>query len=696
MTHWNFRRLEPMFRPRSVAVIGASADANKIGGRPIAFLRRAGFPHPVYPVNPRQGEIQGVRAYASMGEVAQPVDLAIIALPASQARAAARECVAARVKSILMFSAGMAEAGPEGRQLQETIARECRKAGVPLLGPNSLGLFNANERLFATFSTSFDRSIPSPGGIGVVSQSGAVGTYLQGLADDRGMRFSVFVATGNEADVELADCIGWMADDPATRVILAYVEGCRDGARLRAALALARARGKPVVLLKVGTTETGAAAAASHTGALAGSDAVFNALLRDSGVHRAHSLDEMLDVAYACSTASPMRGTRLGVISVSGGVGVICADAAVESGLEMPQLPVATQKAIRDIVPFASGMNPVDTTAQTMTDRSMFAQMLELMLDAGLYDGVVMFMANAGLNPVDSAFLTGSLIELRRRFPQCLFALCIRSGEEVRRQLEENDILVFEDPVRAVKAVAAAGRIGAQQGSAEAAGTGKAVPPLPHGPLDEVSTKKVLSAAGLRFAEEVLAATREEAMLAAARFGGAVAMKIVSPDIEHKSDIGGVVLGVRGGEEAEAAWERINENVTCNAPAARLLGVSVSPMMSGGVETILGVKRDPVFGTVVMFGLGGVFVEALKDVSIRLAPVTRTGALQMIREIRGYPMLENFRGRAAVDQEAIAAAIVSLSQFAVAQGESIDSVEINPFIALPEGGVGVDALIVRR
>ena len=703
MTQSTPRSLDALFRPASVAIIGASSDPKKIGGRPINHLKNGGFKGAIYPINP-QPEVQGLKAYASLHDVPGAVDLAVIAVPAAGAPAALDECISKGVRAVIMFSSGFGEIDAAGRAVQDAMVAQCRAAGIPMIGPNSIGLFNSVHGLYATFMTSLDKGIPPPGNIGMVSQSGALGAYMQAIATDRGMSFSHFVATGNEADVDVSECIGWMAEDPAIKVILAYMEGCRDGARLRASLARAAANRKPVVIMKVGKSERGAAAAASHTGALAGADAIFDAVFREYGVHRASSVEEMLDIAYACSHGVLPRSDRLAVITVSGGVGVMAADLATEIGLDLPPLPADGQKAVRQIVPFASGVNPIDTTAQTLGDRTLLVRMLSVMLEKGEFDSVFSFMSNQGHSVSDMAVLKPALIDMRARFPDRLFVLCMRAAADVRAELEANGLLIIEDPSRAIRTIAALA--GFSKGFARSAQS--AVPiesaaamakvELPAKP-DEAQSKAILARAGIAFAPEHTARNRDEVLKLADKTGFPLAMKVLSPDIQHKSDVGGVALGIENAAAAGAAWDAMMATIKTKVPAARIEGVLLSPMISGGVETVLGAHRDPVFGPVVMFGLGGVFIEVLRDVVFRPAPVNLDQAHAMIREIRGFPLLTGVRGKAGVDLDRIASSLVALSQFAAAHADSVSSVEINPFIALPKGvqggGCGVDALIVR-
>lgn len=686
--------LDALFRPRSIAVIGASDDPRKIGGRPIRYMLEAKSDVKVYPVNPTRPEVQGLTAYPTASAIPGPVDQAIIAVPARHAEAAVADACAAGVRSIVMFSAGFAEAGEEGIAAQARIMKMIRDAGARLLGPNAMGSFNTADRVFSTFSTAMDRGTPAVGRVGMVSQSGAVGSYLQNLVISRGMAISKFVATGNEADVEAAECLEWMAQDPDTDVLMLYLEGCRNGPALVRALRTARRMRKPVIVFKAGRTEAGQTVAASHTGALAGSVQVFDTVLREGGAYSCHTLTEMVDVTYACAQGRLPVDKTLAIVTVSGGVGVMSTDAAMETGLEMPPVSEATLAAVQQELPLAVGLNPVDTTAQTVGDRAMLTRTVERVLRDRPFGSAMLFFANAGRNAHDMEVLSAPLRKLRAEFPQTQLALCVQSTPEFRQQLEDMGYLVFEDPVFCVKALAGAAELSMMRDQPlvvpEAAGIAREA--LTESP-DEAQSKALLAKAGLRFADERVAASAEEAVAAAEAMGYPVVLKVLSVQIGHKSEVGGVALNLADAEAVRAAFARVTGNAARAVPEAEIRGVTVAQMITGGTQTIIGAHRDPTFGPMVMFGLGGIYTEVLKDTVLRTAPVTHVAALEMIRAIRSFAILDGARGQEKADLEAIAGTIVAVSQFIAAQGPEVESVEINPFIALPQGGFGVDALI---
>ncbi|RZA14252.1 MAG: CoA-binding protein, partial [Lysobacteraceae bacterium] len=384
--------MRALFEPRSVAIFGASSDATKIGGRPVKFLKSHGFTGAIHPINPKSSEIQGLPAYSSLQDVPGPVDHAIIALPQGAVLAAVRSCIAHGVRAITVFSSGFAEVDDAGRAAQAELESLARASGTRILGPNCMGFMNLRSGFLATFAFMVDLGLPPLGRIALVSQSGAFGGQALVMARDKGLPLGAWVTTGNECDVELADCIAHFAQDPDIDVIMGYMEGCKTPARLIAALELARRHDKRVIMVKAGRSEVGRAAVQSHTGALAGDDRVFDAIFREYGVHRAHSVEDFFDVAVAAAAGILPREGRLGVFTVSGGIGVLTADAAEQHGLSLPPLPEPAQRALHALLPHASVRNPVDGTAQVWADMRVFERFLRTMLEQGEYECVLLFL----------------------------------------------------------------------------------------------------------------------------------------------------------------------------------------------------------------------------------------------------------------------------------------------------------------
>ena len=700
--------LDALFAPRSIAVVGASATPTKIGGIPIDLLKRTGYRGRIVPINPKaDGPIQGLQAYPSLRAVGEPVDTAIFAIPEAAVDAALDDAIAAGTRSIVLFTAGFAEVGAAGEAAQRRITEKVRAAGIRLVGPNCLGVMNVHSSAYATFSPAPGIGLVKPGSIGIVSQSGAFGAYAFTLARERGIGMSVWVSTGNEADVQVADAIAWMARDPGTKVIMAYMEGCRDGERLRRALADAHAARKPVVVVKVGRTALGAQAAQSHTAALAGDDAVFDALFRQYGVYRARDVEEFFNVAHGATVAGLPLNDRVSLFTLSGGVGAFMADEAAAIGLDVAETPAQAQREILSLVPFAAPRNPIDITGQVTNDRSLIDRATRIALKAGDYGSWVGFMAAGGAGNAMWPVLESLVEGLRRDYPDTLLVISTVLNAERRDRLAELGALHFAEPADAVRTVGALARIGEafrREVPPPLSACAQASVAVAPGALDEPSSLALIRAHGVPAVDVRLARDAGEAARigAAAPAGSRFAVKVVSADILHKTDVGGVRLGVSG-EEAAAAFDAVTSAARRALPQARIEGALLAPMIAGGVECILGARIDPVFGPVVMFGLGGAFVEVMRDVSLRVAPITRDDAFAMIREVRAFPLLDGARGRPRCDLEAIADALLALSRLAMAARDTLDSIDVNPFVAFPRGGgpggasaLALDAVVIGR
>ncbi|MGY6534658.1 MAG: acetate--CoA ligase family protein [Pararhodobacter sp.] len=688
--------LNRMFRPRTVAVVGASASAAKIGGIPVDYLKSLGYAGRVIPINPKADTVQGLASFPTLAAAPGPIDLAIIAVPATMVEAALEDAIAAKVPALVIFSSGFAEIGAEGAAMQARLAARAAAAGIRVLGPNCLGFMTVSDDCFATFSPVVKIGKPLAGRIGIVSQSGAFGAYALALAQRRAMGISHWITTGNEADLDFAECVEWLARDPGTDVIVGYMEGARNGDRLRAAFEACRAAGKPLVLAKVGRSEVGASAAASHTAALAGEDAVFDGVFRQYGVIRGDSIEQVFDIAYAAAISPMPRGNRAGLFTVSGGAGVLMADKAADCGLQVPPLSDHAQAEVLKLVPFAGTRNPLDITGQVMNAEGAFGTALELMARDGSVDLIVSFLALSGLSPGLGPQISGALAQVRAVAPEIAqFAVTV-PNDAFRQRLEAAGIPVFEDPNRAVAAAAALAGFASSRATS-AASTHESGPKLRiPASSTEPEALALLGEAGLPVTAFALAATAQEAGTAAERFGGKVVAKVVSPDILHKTEVGGVRVNLSGAEATQAAADAILASARAHAPDARIDGLLVAPMTRGVAEVVIGVQHDPAFGPVVMFGMGGVHVEALRDVTFRAAPVDEAEALRMIHEIRAIRLLTAPRGSPPADLPALARLIAQTSRLASANGGALKSLDLNPVIVgvENEGCTIVDALII--
>lgn len=693
------RDLLPLLRPRSIAMVGASSDPSRGNGRTLRYLIEGGFQGNLFAVNPRRAEVQGLRSYPAIGDVPEPVDAAIVALPADSVAAALRECASAGVRSALVFAGGFAELGEEGRKAQAELTSIAQESGMLLLGPNSLGAYDARSRSFMTFSSMFEEGFAEGGRIGMVTQSGGWGSQARRLAADRGMSILQWVSTGNESDVDAAEVLHAMALDADIDVILLYLEGVRNGPRLLQALETARANRKPVVAIKVGRTAAGQAAAASHTASLTGEDRVFDAVCQSFGVHRADSVEELLDVAYAALHALRHRRMPAGpstvILSPSGGFAVHMTDQAEQHNLQLPEPPAEVQRAILDMVPYASARNPVDITGQVLNKLDDFGKALDILLEGDHYDAAAVFVGMAGAAPALREGWLTALADAAARRPGKWLCLSILARPEMIRRYEDAGFAVFEDTSRMLTAHAALVRVAAAFERPPAPRPeSSCARAWPIQPASEVDAKRVLAEIGVAAPAEAVCATAEEAARMAVKLGVRVAVKIVSPDIQHKTEVGGVALDLSGADAVRSAVETMDSKVRTALPYANVQGYLVSAMAPPGVDVLIGLRQDPALGAFVMFGAGGIMAEWLDDVTVRMAPVSLEDAHAMINETRISKLLKGWRGSPASDIDALARAISSVSGCALYTGKPHDF-EINPLRVLPagQGVLALDALI---
>ncbi len=689
--------LEPLLKPKSIAVIGASDTPSRIGGRPLHFTKEHGFKGNIYPVNKKRETVQGLKAYPSIKDLPEAVDSAIIAVPAAIAVDAIRDCAQCGVKSVVIFTAGFAEMGEDATQAE--ISAIAAETGIRMIGPNCLGIFNIAHGWFGTFANAPSMIKVASGTAGIISQSGAYGSHLFLAAQKRGVGTNYWVTTGNEADVDVAEVIEYFAQASDVDVILAYAEGMKNADRICRALEIARNAEKPVVFMKVGTTEAGARAAVSHTASLAGADAVYEALFRQYGVYRAETTEELVDVAYACQFGRFPAGNKISLQTISGGVGVQMADASVKRDLDVVPLPEPLQKKLKEMIPYAGVNNPVDFTAQALNDPELMDKNVSLTIGEADYDSHVIYMASVPESPFTKDVCLKIFGSLKEKYPDEPMIMCMQASDELVGIYEDMGYPCFDDPSLAVRAMAALTRFGEiyRRGKPDA-------PPalrsqalfLPGVSIAEHEANAILGSVGIPVTKHGLAGDADSAVAIWRDIRGPVVLKIASPDILHKTEIGGVLLDLKTEDAIRDGYATLIQRAASATPNAQIDGVIVAEMVPNGVETVMGLVSDPVFGPVIMFGLGGVFVEVLKDITFRLAPFGVDEAHRMIDEIQGRAVLDGLRGTPPMDIDALAGALARLSVFAAEHADMIETIDINPFLLLPDGAVAVDALIIPK
>ncbi len=697
MTH----PLEPLINPRSVAIIGASSSVHRVGGRPLHYLIENGFGGAIYPVNPTRDEVQGIKAYPSINDLPEAVDCAIVAVPAVIVLDTLRDCVKAGVRCAVIFSSGFAETGDAGAQMQAELSAIGAESGMRILGPNCLGVLNLTRNWFGTFANGPAEAIRARGKTGIVSQSGAFGSHIFMASQLRGVGASLWVTTGNEADIDVAEVIDFYAHSDDVKVIVAYVESVQNGDRMRRALAAARANGKPVIIMKVGSSDIGAKAAASHTASIVGQDAVYDALFRQYGAHRAATTTEVVDLAYACQFGQFPAGRRVCLQTISGGAGIQMADVAEAEGLEVPPLSDDIQAEFKALIPQGGVLNPVDFTGAALNEPEKMAAIIDRTLSSGMFDAHVIYVSSLPGSPFTKDACLGVFKKIRAAHPDAAIVLSMLASDEVAAEYEALGLPCLRDPAEAVHVTGVLSRFGASFAQAQIdlppddmPATPDDMPLAPVRATTEIEAKQLLAKSGLRIPQERLAETAQEAVEFAGSIGSAVALKIASPDIAHKTEIGGVLLDVRGEDAVSAGYETLISRAKSARPDAKIEGITVSEMVPQGVEAVIGFANDPVFGPVMMFGLGGIFVEVLQDVSFRLAPFGRSEARRMIDEIRGRAVLDGVRGQPAINIDLLADALSRLSVFAVKNAATLESVDINPLILTADAAYAVDGLMV--
>ena len=709
------RDLTAFFNPKSVAIIGASSDPGSFSGKPLHYLLMHGYKGKVYPINPSHDKVQDVTAYKSILDLPETPDHVVLAVNAKIVLPMLEQCVQKGVKYATIFAAGFSEADEEGRALQNRIVELCKSSGMSVCGPNCQGAVNLKTGMTASFNRSLTMPL-KPGPISYVSQSGALGYAIYSLAQEVGVGYNLVANTGNEADLHSLAFIEHMLEDPDTKMVNAYLESIKDG-RMFARLAdRALELGKPIVVIKSGRSKVGMNAAASHTGSIAGSDEVCDAFFRQKGIIRVNDIEPMVDLAIMIERIPALpQGPNYGIITTSGGAGILIADEIETLGLNVPTLSQESQDALMKVLPgYASPVNPVDVTAGIHPDKEgNFKKALRIMINDPDIDALLVALA---LVPYpDSDIFCKDLVEVAGESDKPIIVSWTASNTLMGNNfdiLEKSRIFCHVSPVRTARALGALMKYSVFREEYLSRVEDKSAVNIPDGAkeavveildaagesLSEHQGKGVLEKYGIRITQESVATSEDDALRIAEEIGYPLALKIDSPDILHKTEAGGLKLDIRDSGQLVSAYREVLANAKNYKPDARINGVLIQEFVTGGTEVIVGMKNDPQFGPTVMFGLGGIFVEVLKDVSMRVAPFSRYEAMDMIKEIKSYEVLAGVRGQARMDVEAVADVLVRVGQLVMDLEGKIMELDINPLVVLPEGrGVRVaDALIIQK
>ncbi len=680
-----------LMKPRSVAVIGASTDASKTAGRPVAYLRKHGFEGAVYPVNPRAQDIDGIKCYADIASLPGTPDVAIVLLGAARAHLAVRELSARGTPAAIIIASGYAETGEEGARRQQELKEAA--GSMRLLGPNTIGLVNLPDRIIFSASGALEMDHFPVGNIGFVSQSGGILGALLSRAAARGIGMSSLVSTSNEVDLDLCDFIDYLADDEATRVIALYVESIRNAQTFRAAVAKASRAGKPVVAYKIGKSEAGALAAVSHTGALAGADSMYDALFRQTGVIRAQTFGDLLDIPLALSTGRKLQGQRVAVITSTGGAGTLVSDSLGMAGFQTPppdEPTAARLRALQKGEEATLDRNPIDVTLAGLQPE-LLSGAISALLDSPTYDALVVIVGSSGI--AQPKLMADAMSGCLQSSHKPVIAYISPHAPEAAAILTQNGVPAFAAPESCAAALEGMHRAAQALAPVRSPEVSDVIDTsdIPTGSLDEAQAKTLFARFGISGVRERIVAGAAEAELAARDLGGRVVLKILSSVITHKSDIGGVAVGLT----AETIGARLNEmrSVVEKNTHTVQQHFLVQEMIAGGIELILGLKRDPL-GTAILLDMGGVAAELMKDTVLRLLPaqggLSCAEALDMAQELKGWPLLDGWRGKPKADVEALTAAISAFSNMAVQMGPRLQDAEINPLFVL-KAGEGVKA-----
>ncbi len=693
----------PLFAPRSIAIIGASQDLTRISGQPIRALQAAGFKGAIHLVNPKYPTLHGQTCHPSAASIGERVDLAIVAVPAAGVSAAIRDCGKAGIKFAVVLTAGFRETGPSGVALEADLQRVAQEAGVRVVGPNCQGMVAVPSRVWACFGSISEEIDLKEGEVSCVFQSGGFGYAIVNLAEAQGVGFRTCISSGNETDLTSPELLEAFLDDPGTKLAFAVMEGTPDARRLLDVGRKSLSLGKPVLIWKSANTEAGAKAAASHTANMTGRADLFRAAFRQSGLIEVDDVEPIVDIAKLVAQGRRAKGRRIGALSISGGSGIVFADRCVREGLTLPPFSSQTVAALKKIIPaFGSSENPADVTAGIFNDMGLLTKTLEIVLQDDGIDQLTIMLASIPGAPAERAAEAIAAAAAKTDKPVHVAWSGRRAKSEAAyRILEAAKVPVIPTPVRLAQAAAILARFEQDRTrlggrSAPAAAIRKAHP-LPPGAvtLSEAESKALLAAHGIAATREAVVAEGESFVAKLVKLKPPFAVKVLSRDIAHKSDVGGVKLGMRDMLAVEAAAKEVIVNARRAKPDAKIDGVLVSEMASG-LEVLIGVINDPAFGPTVALGLGGVLTEVLRDVTYRIAPFGLDDARDMIGELKGARLFAGYRGQPATDTEALARMLVDVSAMAIALQDRLAEMDINPVFVGPKGAIAADALVVLK
>ncbi|MYN14210.1 CoA-binding protein [Pusillimonas sp. TS35] len=689
-------RLDFLLNPASIAIVGASDNPNKIGGRPIFYMRRHGYRGKQYPVNPQRPEVQGEKTWPTVASLPEAPDLAIVAVPGMKAVEAVDDCAALGVKAAIVISAGFSEVGPEGRAVQDDMTRRARQAGLRIVGPNSQGLANFGTGAIASFSTMFLEIEPKDGPVAVISQSGGMSAMIYGILRQRGIGVRHMHATGNEADVTVADLAQAVLADPGVRIVLLYLESLQDAGALARAAQLARERGVPIIAVKAGCSEAGLRAAASHTGALANEDRAVQAFFEHHGILRARDPQELARYAELFIRDARASGPRVVIVSNSGASCVLASDAADAAGLQVASLSDASQDKLSGVLStFATTNNPVDITAALLSNNRLFGQVLTAIEDDPAADMFVLDIPVAGRGYDVPSFAQDAASFAQRSGKP---VIVVAWQEPVAQEFRAHGVPVYADEQQAMAALAALVQHarfiqGGSHSNALGADPDVRLPAGASPTLSEFDSLSLLAGHGVSVIPHQLCKDVESAINAWREYGEPVVLKACSAEVPHKSEHGLVALGLNTEQAIRDAVR--TQTATLDRLNVSYDGWLVAPMRKGLQEMMLGMNHDPVFGPVVVFGAGGKYVEAAPDVAVMLPPFSAEQAMEKLQGLRIWPLLQGVRGEAAADIPAFAGLLAWFSRFALGSKGKFKSIDVNPVMLgrQGEGAWAVDALI---